>query len=209
MTATDQHHPLTRELILSFCSKDLWRHKLAAPFTYGAYSYATDGMVALRFPSREDIAADNAATAASLAVFLDGDGWEEIYPSAGWEEMKGFTIPCKQCDGKGNFRKCPECEGDGEIECFHCGHEEDCKKCDGTGRIPCEDGETCTACHGTGQLEEPVYVSGFPNGMKTTVAMLRKIHTLPSPRFYQRPQTSPIRFTFDGGEGCFQPVSKP
>ncbi|CAN7345826.1 hypothetical protein LJR168_001979 [Pseudoxanthomonas sp. LjRoot168] len=28
---------------------------------------------------------------------------------------------------------CNKCQGDGEVECDHCGHTGDCKECDGTG----------------------------------------------------------------------------
>ncbi len=32
-----------------------------------------------------------------------------------------------------NPYQCPECDGDGEEECYHCGNMMDCEACDGTG----------------------------------------------------------------------------
>lgn len=31
--------------------------------------------------------------------------------------------------------ECPECEGTGEAECYHCGSLTNCEDCDGTGEI--------------------------------------------------------------------------
>tara|TARA_R110000737_G_scaffold282141_1_gene288781 strand:+ start:16 stop:369 length:354 start_codon:yes stop_codon:yes gene_type:complete len=31
--------------------------------------------------------------------------------------------------------ECPDCEGDGEIECDCCGHEKHCDVCDGNGKL--------------------------------------------------------------------------
>lgn len=43
--------------------------------------------------------------------------WLELYPEVAKEE-----------------EDCPECEGNGGIECFHCGHVAECRECDGTGK---------------------------------------------------------------------------
>lgn len=32
-------------------------------------------------------------------------------------------------------RECPECDGEGMIECCECGHERDCEECDGKGKL--------------------------------------------------------------------------
>ncbi len=29
---------------------------------------------------------------------------------------------------------CEECSGEGEVECFHCGHTYECEECGGTGK---------------------------------------------------------------------------
>lgn len=34
---------------------------------------------------------------------------------------------------------CPDCDGDGEVECCECGHTRDCRTCDGSGRVDAMD----------------------------------------------------------------------
>ena len=55
-----------------------------------------------------------------------------------------------RCPGKDTHDEesaCPDCDGDGEVECCECGHYRECRECDGTGQrtvtmsghlVPCE-----------------------------------------------------------------------
>lgn len=49
---------------------------------------------------------------------LTYDEWIKLYPEAIEEQ-----------------EDCPECNGDGETECMHCGSTVDCEDCDGSGTI--------------------------------------------------------------------------
>ncbi len=42
---------------------------------------------------------------------------------------------------KESKEKCPDCHGDGWVECSECGHESKCENCDGTGVITRESAE--------------------------------------------------------------------
>ena len=48
---------------------------------------------------------------------------------------------CEDCGGDG---QCAECDGNGEMDCYHCGHPTDCEYCD--------DGK-CRACKGSGHKQ--------------------------------------------------------
>lgn len=69
---------------------------------------------------------------------------------AGWAAVleflsAGVLLPppvCPKCKGnKKPVVACERCDGDGEIECWECGHEKDCPDCNGVGRTG-----GCSAC---------------------------------------------------------------
>jgi hypothetical protein len=85
---------------------------------------------------------------------------------ARWREWQhadpcGHTLPspCGYCDKGKATMECPDCRGDGAVDCPHCRHEMDCEKCKGSGEVPTK--HQCEHCNGTGMLPgRPVYAMG-------------------------------------------------
>lgn len=75
------------------------------------------------------------------------------------------TIPCSACKGK-KTESCKKCKGTGKVTCYHCDGDGvvTCGECYGTGKKLCPvccKGKVkkkrwinCSACHGTGQVED-------------------------------------------------------
>lgn len=78
------------------------------------------------------------------------------------DSCSGGRYECPECEGSGNA-PCDECDGSGEIMCDRCDDGRvdcsngctngsvDCGDCDGRGED--EDGEECSTCNGSGELE--------------------------------------------------------
>lgn len=57
-----------------------------------------------------------------------------IVPYDQWKEQR-----LKEMQEIDKGVECPDCDGDGEIECCECGYDRVCKRCDGAGEIAASD----------------------------------------------------------------------
>lgn len=142
---------MTAKDLIKFC--DPARPHIAQPFTIGEYTYATNGVVAVRVPKIDEVPenpnapfnvtklVDNALSAAGGVLH----GMPTVPPPN--------TEPCSHCKGEGGFTGCIDCHGNGYQEC-DLGHEHTCEKCSGNGRKANPVGEEkCEDCNGSGRVE--------------------------------------------------------
>lgn len=161
----------------SFCSDEIWRPTLRQPFSHGEFSYATNGIYAVRVARRAEVPeVEKPKIAETLDAFfarLDGASFKAIDIVAPANEEKTSQEECEDCDGRGKDHECPNC---------------DC---------------TCQTCDGTGTVTKTDHISVGAFGEIYRLPYLRKILAIPGveiadlSRNYETPE--PALFRFDGG----------
>lgn len=111
------------EIIEVFCSKDGVRKHLGAPFRLNGWEYATDGHIAVRFPTTEP----NTEGAPDVEK-----PWVGVDSVSQWcrADIRGIEFPSIS-----EGRVCLSCKGEGSHTCSKCDDEHECGKCGGEGRI--------------------------------------------------------------------------
>jgi len=104
--------------ISKFCSKNPTRFSINSPYSFGEYTYATDGYIIIRLPKIDDIKENPEAPDPSKIFF--GRGSEKTIPI-------DFEIPFVRTE----IEKC-FCVHD---ECSTCSCTENCENCDGKGSV--------------------------------------------------------------------------
>jgi hypothetical protein len=161
----------------SFCSPS--RPDANAPFTIGEFTYATDGLIALRVPAVSS--ARDGGPALIAKAFEDVDDLEFVsvpvvnLPPAGLS----LAVRCDECIGTGKVHDCPDCQ---------------CK---------------CETCNGesTVSVDADQNTSVEFRGLNYGVAIFRRVLPLPGlqwERFLRH--DTPTRFSFDGGVGLLMPL---
>lgn len=173
-----------RALLRSFCGDDERRPVTRAPWSVGAYSYATDGGIIVRVARHDDVPlADDSGIKKTAARINE---WLAVLDPVERVAVPKLTLPegaterCKDCDGRGHEHDCPDC------------------------------GCTCRECDGMGNFRQPVLVAW--RGIFIARKHWRLIQALPNgtiaahrfaPEFFQH-----ISFAFDGGVGLTLPTRK-
>jgi hypothetical protein len=186
-----------------YCLTEKFRPYLAAPFSIGEFTYATNGHVLVRVPRREDAPeyAGPRKLEAMLASLAGPHG-----PASAIPDLKTIlqTKKCDVCDGSGWVAQCEKCGGDGFIECCECGQEKDCEDCSETGHFPAKAGEDdakiCEDCAGKGVEFSEQYVALSDKNV-FQVKYLNLILELPKVEIALADEQSPSVFFFEGGCG--------
>lgn len=166
-----------------FCSTEQFRFNLHKPFMHGEFSYACDGVVAVRVSRREDVApaADPKIPQTLEKYFASLDSITFVAPS--------FRLPddqepetkssCESCDGRGTDHDCPTCT---------------CR---------------CDDCHGSG-IETTIHnISIDAFGRIFRLKLLRQVLALPGIEVEDSlPSLNPLLFRFHGGIGCLMPCAR-
>ena len=178
-----------------FCSEDENRTKINHPFCHNGYKYATDGKIVIRIPL-DDL---------ERGISIINNNVTDILKEFSWcEEKEEIKIPtisaitkqvCGKC--KGEKTKCPECDGEGEVETWNTYNEytNTCATCDGDEYIP------CPQCSDLGIETNKNHYVDFPD-FKMNVFYLNLIKELPELKMYNLINTKWLKyFSFTGGEG--------
>lgn len=115
-----------------FLSKDDFRPNMCVPFTIGEYTYATDAHTLIRIPNKLiDFEIVNPEKLVDPVSIVE----REIGENAGryMLNMNDLRTVLDGIEYVDIYADCENCGGSGEIECPHCGHEDECEECDGTG----------------------------------------------------------------------------
>lgn len=168
--------------LLRFCSLDDTRPAIKAPFTYGEWTYATDGRICVRVPKDDRNFGETPGAPSRRAIetiFNDGrDALEEVAIPADLPEVP--------------FKPCEDCNGSGKVQ------------------ISQRVFMICDECDGCGDWRDIVGVDVGAGRFDTYY--LRLIRELPNARLSvdkKRPglgNSVPALFTFDGGEGRLMPM---
>jgi hypothetical protein len=171
-----------------FCGDEETRPYLHQPFSYGEYTYATDGSIIVRVPRRDDVAGRDPTEPPTLggveALFFAAEG-RTFGPLPEYEtlpEKPGVMEPHSDCEGKG----CGACEETGEIER---GYRAE------TARFPVHD----VAAY---YLD---LIRSLPN---LSVAFGKPLWKADLPLGRKPPADHAIAFRFDGGCGLLMPLQR-
>jgi hypothetical protein len=134
--------------LLQFCNPD--RPKIAAPWSEGDMTCATDGRALLCVPRRDDVPErDDAPPAAEILEHPPVAHWYAMPLVKDWPHK---LEQCEDCNGSGHqLKTCETCDGTGITYCCECGNERDCPDCEGKGHAP--DAKTvCSECKGAKKI---------------------------------------------------------
>jgi len=202
--------PLSREALLArlqpFCSAEPGRPALAAPWSFGAHTYASDGRVIVRVPRIEGVPVDANHPGATIASRL----FDANPPGPVWYPIPIAPMPpdepCTKCSGI-PWPTCDACKGVGEVayEFWHNSRpyttDETCPVCQG---VTC-----CPRCNGT--LLEPRAEDDAAveiGGATFAVRYLRLLAALPECEIAPRGKHEPARVRFGGGEALIMPMRR-
>jgi hypothetical protein len=173
-----------------FTARDPHRLLIKTAFADAAYTYATNGHIALRLPW---------IIGEPAAMQPPHSGMAELFIKADYAAKTGECVPfepvtapphpvcgCDDCEGSGLVVDCETCDGNGDHECAHkgCQASHECGGCDGRGTIfawkntpgayPCE------TCEGTGCVIDQRTVD-LGGGITQRLHYLAKMQALPGP----------------------------
>lgn len=205
-----------------FCSKrPTHAMKLAVPWSFGEFTYASDGVIIIRVPRLPD-APENVNAPQAWRGELPGMFTREPVE---WVDVPTVDYkggPCSVCNGTAEAFMCPECEGEGEVYLatkFNDYDEQDCKSCTTTGvlskarwaafvKLHHFKGDPimvdCSVCNSTGM--ELTTASKLVNGVRISERYLWIICNLPGAQLGTFGAEDAVRFQFDGGDGLVMPM---
>lgn len=206
--ATNQTRKIMNiETLKTFCASpksDPLRLKLRAPFSIGAWTYATDGRAAVRVPRMADVPEMQEPVVGVESLFSN-------FPVDGFQSVDIELPPplfqdCTACSGKGRKTECEACGGEGELECDF-GHVHECEECDGDCYVFSDSGRfECEKCAGTGKAEKDQFVDIIRATFM--VRLVDKIIKLPDVQWCVVDSLSVAKFKFIGGQGLLMPCLK-
>lgn len=183
-----------------FCDPTHARREMSAPFSVGAYTYATEGHICVRVPLVEGYGAPglNRFTI-DIDRLLNRNSERHLIPLPQLPQGPNY-YECYACIG-GKRPTCNTCHGTGEVEC-NLGHEHPCPDCCGNSAP----GGICQTCDGTARLlkKQPVKI-----GKQVLDAnFLRLIADLPDIQVSLTEEgMEAIYFRFTGGDGMLMGMS--
>ena len=186
---------------------------LKAPWSFGDFSYAVNGHIAIKVARRDDVPEyPDASEALKVIAIIDGEPDHPFIPLPSYTMEKMTPVRCSICRGYGHVAKCDDCNGEGIHKCAsdRCSHEHACPECDGHGEVPAskkdDDASPCGECIGSGfKKDESIINFGGEVGIKAKyLAMIKDLAgfeiAIPDKR-----DDKAIAYRFDGGNGCVLP----
>lgn len=166
-----------------FCSTEQFRLSLHEPFSHGEFTYASDGIVAVRVARRQEfeeakdpkLPRELDKWLAPLVTSAFKSSWI-IFPT---DQETETREQCDSCEGRGKDHDCPDC---------------DC---------------TCDDCGGRGTQSAVERISVDAFGRIFRLKYLQQICQLPGIEIDPSGEgTRPMLFRFDGGVGVLMPCSR-
>jgi hypothetical protein len=160
-----------------FCSCDPQHPVLHQPFSYGTWTYATNGHVMVRVLRCDGIAENPCAPNEGASRMFNSTGFPRYKPAPKFELQEPF-------------------EWEEQIECWcRNGSLHHCSSC------TCK----CTHCGGTGTFAKTNFRTTSIGKAHYNSKYISLMQSLPRLKLGQPYQRKPLSFRFDGGEGLLMP----
>jgi hypothetical protein len=169
------------ENLKKFCSTDPTRPYIAEPFSFGEFTYATNGYVVVRVARVMDASEGREPMSAEVLSKALNPACAPSFVS-----LAGIVLPLDETPAA----DCINCEGEGDVECDECGHSHKCEACKGVGF--------------TGSRR-----SISVGGVLFDAKYIEQINELPRVEIDAQPvDGAPMCFRFDGGIGALMPLTR-
>lgn len=99
-----------------FCSTDKLRPYLHEPFSFGEYTYATNGYILIRVPRLTEYPEVEKAPAKAAEERFSSRAVYRMQPLPAYRFPEPEKVKCSGCDGRGHEHDCPDCT----CECEDC-----------------------------------------------------------------------------------------
>jgi len=186
-----------------FCAND--HELLAEPFSFGNFSYATNGHVCVRVPLDSNIKKGKPDSIdVEKLTYCEPNGTYKEFPEYKPTEKTG----CDACLSTGFSSFCPECDGEGEVtfnNSFH-SYECNCETCHGDGSVA-GGTDKCRICGGSGLVNKERFPYVDVDDMRLNTNLLDLIKDLPNVKINTTSKEY-ATFVFDGGDGVVMPMHK-
>lgn len=124
-----------------FCSDDGMRHQLQTPWIISRNGVrmvaASNGYSLITFPETDGSTTEDSKSIESMFVKVMDKN--PLFETPKIIKVSELVHAIQQLplipEMDGNEVECPDCDGEGTVECECCGHEHDCDRCDGEGVI--------------------------------------------------------------------------
>lgn len=185
----------------------------AKPWSFGDYSYATDGHVAVRVPKIDSIPVVEKFQERTKQI----DGWINAEPGK-WFDVVFKQIElqqCIECSGHGYLRLCEECKGEGFVyfKTDYNDYSVTCRSCSGysvqpasktnPASVPCEE------CDGSGKVYPDLNETTATEygGRKYNDILLSKLSVFKNVKIKPMGKKDPAVLQFDEGMGLLMPTT--
>ena len=204
MERKERGRGMTKDDLMKFCGGPD-RKAMSTPFSIGSFTYATNGHIMVRIPRLSDIS--ERSDAPNADGMIEKYFGYEYFPLPDVSPIK--MIPCRDCEGTGRFKKCPECDGSGIVEFENDSNSYDftCKTCNGGGKFKEGEEFDCEKCGGTGKIAERESIETSGRHYDKKYILLLK--TLPDCKLAFAKNLDPAHFNFTGGDGLIMALRWP
>lgn len=197
---------ITKEQLESFCSVDKCRTVLTKPFNVNGHTYATNGHICVKIAEREEYSENEPINNIEKSMNYPTHFDQKHFINIDEKELKKQIVKCEDCEGHGNFKCCPECDGNGTVfwESPR-GYQYDdiCGMCNG-GHTKID--LTCDSCDGKGwSFGRSRFKIGSKYVSSESLYLITQLDD-----YYIAPdaveQLQAIPFKFNGGIGIIMPL---
>lgn len=190
-----------------FCGYSSIAKYLAAPWTVGDYTFASNGRIAVRVHRRDDAAVgDGNAVHAAKVISEHIRDCRDAVPK--------MDIPtaetCSRCKGSGSTLLCIKCNGEGE----HPSEFGDCQTCNGVGELACSEhhsmADPCSECAGMRTAWPTTALIRLTKNVFVHPRYFAQLRDLDDLRFdASAVEGAPVPFQFFGGHAVLMPMRAP
>jgi len=181
------------------------RPDFRSPFNYNGRTIATDGRALLSVPINDRFNDHSGKLNKKLNEIFTAIREADFKPIPKLEMPEPTNCKCCKGSGRAQRNKCPECDGEGEVDAetdYNTYYGLECITCKGDGHVvSLESNDDCPECRGKGKLiksDIPIHIKG----MHVSMGLLEKILKADGIEIAANPTKSMLLFKGGEAEGA-------